>query len=1169
MDYQRSLGLNPDGSPVESTREELIRYINLKLAALGATVAGDNAHTGFLNVAHDLLADFREFRRLLDGHLCPADRRIQDFLDSHFADVNLVGPLQLPVSTFVVDRHGMAREMSIPIDRDDYHSEWLFSYRVRQGVLHNPKSDRRTTQGVFHVAEGGLPIPADKVAVPKAVYGNLLHAAFNPPADLLKLPFTATQQEPAALFCSLLLRPLVCPEAPGFSAQKKMEVRFFAPGSLVSNLDFVESIFGNAGDPYLPENDAGLDVDHWTGHTGCVVLAPHLVSLKKKSLGLPHYDDATERQRRDGVCWKSEEELYNNGKPFKITCRTMDGVMVTILADNYFGYSKKEVKTQISYSANLFGLAEEEHAGGALAFASYSLGEQFKVDKRIIAEGYPFDEAMKILGESATVYEEGYAVDKLYPSIIYVPQDVQIDLPSQRVWWSKAGKEHTLKLMPNHVYVHPTGYKIRMEKHPGAPSWRLVGTRADGAFCHKPCTVSGGGKSEISKSIAGSVVYGPIYVADWEKDLDQVEALLRRDYSDRYLPAVRPDYTRRDSRPLLSPERSLGSVIKMFTPSPDEFTPRYNAWLESIPNHIRALVFFIKRIYKPEWGEQWRHKFGVDRVNGAPGHELKFGARKAVGSYLRIGMDLEGSWRLFKLRQDFIAADKVQMEDDISASAVVPASMIAHPPRGLENLSVKLVENCEYRLFQRPDDAIHRGMDAQTEWDMSQPGLFASNFEPISSKHAREIVEEVVTFVNYTEPMQQTLLAGQRGNGYVVSSAHPRIVDGKPSKNPRYLQIRPDVARPRDRYLAEIGARLLRRCPVGQPILFPVSAVLCGRRNNPREPGVRPLAVYNPIHYQQLPELFMDFVCSLTGKSPSTTGAGSEGALTKGPFNALRPAADLNNALVDFILTGYGGFSTAAGFVGPHVRVDHDISLLIPEVWCRLTPAERDADYLIEHGYLEQVKDFTFAGKPVLASRLGYRITAKFVHDFFGRVFDNPSKVFDESILRPETQDLEMFVDGVNNIVEAQRGVAKLFFDDGSINECCPPLRALLAEMAADPLDPRRTSAVDSIRGQFTREALLASDWYEARLQSKQRRDIALWTRHASYLEGFLQRASHRDVAKRMNITSRLQQARQSLERVKSPQYLKSLVGTIGADPLGPIASNISPRQADRSGALV
>jgi len=32
-----------------------------------------------------------------------------------------------------------------------------------------------------------------------------------------------------------------------------MELRFFVPGSLVSNLDFVEAIFANGGDPLLPE----------------------------------------------------------------------------------------------------------------------------------------------------------------------------------------------------------------------------------------------------------------------------------------------------------------------------------------------------------------------------------------------------------------------------------------------------------------------------------------------------------------------------------------------------------------------------------------------------------------------------------------------------------------------------------------------------------------------------------------------------------------------------------------------------------------------------------------------------------------------------------------------------------------------------------------------------
>jgi hypothetical protein len=32
--------------------------------------------------------------------------------------------------------------------------------------------------------------------------------------------------------------------------------------------------------------------------------------------------------------------------------------------------------------------------------------------------------------------------------------------------------------------------------------------------------------------------------------------------------------------------------------------------------------------------------------------------------------------------------------------------------------SLKFSQNCEFRLFQRPDDAIHRGYDKMTEWDM-------------------------------------------------------------------------------------------------------------------------------------------------------------------------------------------------------------------------------------------------------------------------------------------------------------------------------------------------------------------------------------------------------------------------------------------------------------------
>ena len=145
-----------------------------------------------------------------------------------------------------------------------------------------------------------------------------------------------------------------------------MEIRFIAPGGLVSNLDFVEGIFGNGGDPYLPENDASLAPETWTGHTGCVILAPHLTALTKKELGLPAWEEADERRRRDGMCWREEGELYNDGKPFKLVARDERGVIVTVIADNYYGYCKKEVKTQIGYSANLFGCVEEEHSGSII-----------------------------------------------------------------------------------------------------------------------------------------------------------------------------------------------------------------------------------------------------------------------------------------------------------------------------------------------------------------------------------------------------------------------------------------------------------------------------------------------------------------------------------------------------------------------------------------------------------------------------------------------------------------------------------------------------------------------------------------------------------------------------------------------------------------------------------
>ena len=556
----------------------------------------------------------------------------------------------------------------------------------------------------------------------------------------------------------------------------------------------------------------------------------------------------------------------------------------------------------------------------------------------------------------------GFAVDNRYGDIVYLPETARFDLRTQSISWHHDEGPQTIRLQSDRTYVMPSGYAVEMHRPQVGVRWRLVGTQPEGTFCHKPCTVSGGGKSEISKSITDSMFAGSIVTYDFERDFDQVQEIVERDFGDRYRTPLEPG---RASRPLLSPERSLGSVVKLFTPS-SEYTNEYNTWLATVPRHIRDLVLLLKRFHKPHWNN-WRRRFSVDLVNGRPGYELKFRNQKLVTLLIRIGFTETNAWRTFALREDFYAARKLQTEDDITASVVVPARHLKYLHPDLDQFSYKFSRNCEYRLFQRPDEAIVRGYDKTAEADFSHDGNFFSNYEPLSRNAVGNMVKNTILFEQFSKPIRSVARRFIEADepDYGVLTSNPRIVDGKPTKNPRYLQNRPDLEDPRKWYLAEIGARLFRRIPLGESVPFPVNTVLPGRRNNPsdRDAGIRPLAVYNPIHYQELPELFMEFVSSLTGKSPSTTGAGSEGALTKGPFNAMPAIIDLNNTLVSYLLTGNPSFTTSAGFIGPKFRFDHDISLLIPEVWSRMFIHERDPRYLIEHGYLEMIDDFEHEGE--------------------------------------------------------------------------------------------------------------------------------------------------------------------------------------------------------------
>ena len=273
-------------------------------------------------------------------------------------------------------------------------------------------------------------------------------------------------------------------------------------------------------------------------------------------------------------------------------------------------------------------------------------------------------------------------------------------------------------------------------------------------------------------------------------------------------------------------------------------------------------------------------------------------------------------------------------------------------------------------------------------------------------------------------------------------------------------------------------------------------------------------------------------------------------ALTKGPFNMLLPVVDLNSALLGYIMGGYQGFSTAAGYIGPNYRVDHDISLVVPEIWSRMFLRERDPKWLIEQGYLEAMQDFEDNGETIPGSRLGYRITFKFVDTFFGRMFTEPRSVFTDEMLRPELQNHAEFVDGIKNITETQQKVAKSYFDDGGIEDAIPPLKALLHIMAHGDYEGKSIHDPE-VRALFDRETVIQSEWYKERLVAKREAKLNMLRSHVSSLESFIGRRNYEKESARLGLPERLEKTKAKLSEIESdPEgFVSGLVGTIGTDP--------------------
>jgi hypothetical protein len=87
------------------------------------------------------------------------------------------------------------------------------------------------------------------------------------------------------------------------------------------------------------------------------------------------------------------------------------------------------------------------------------------------------------------------------------------------------------------------------------------------------------------------------------------------------------------------------------------------------------------------------------------------------------------------------------------------------------------------------------------------------------------------------------------------------------------------------------------------------------------------------------------------------------------------------------------------------------------------------------------------------------------------------------------------------------------------------------------------------LRGLFTREALMAGDWYLARLEAQRTVDSQLWESRVRYLEKFLTLPNYSDVAATLDIRGRLDKAIAAAREARSPEALERLKGTLGAEP--------------------
>ena len=1172
-----------NGDYIRSNFTRTERDLRVKLHSMGFNPPDSS-------IADDIEEASRNIRALNRAWFkesCPINERVNNsikkFLDHSTLKDNHLMRLPGANETLILDSPGMAYLASLP-DKEEpgygrfFINKYVESYELinNQGVLHNPRFDRRTSgRETFHIADYGYPVPYDKTSVPIEAAARILKAALNPPSEDKVLPYTKHWGEKKAeTFVSLLVNPLVVPEVQGFSQQEYMETLVLAPGGMVSNLDFIERIFGNAGNHFQPDDNLFTNPEHWTGDTSVIIFAPHLNEVLLTEMGIDSHilSDAC----------SPDMQYYNNGNAFLLKIRDTSGVVITIIADNYFGLGKKTIMTDVSFAADRRGLVLQEHAGGAFVQPQVNLGAYFSVALHV-KDCPHFSRTLEILGDRISMQPEGYGIDNLDLNVWYLPETAEFTLNSseQKVYWTHNGERHSAPLNPDVDYFIPNGRSIAIVEEPGLDhniEWKLVGRFARGTFIHKSDTVSGGGKSELAKDVSDLLQYDKLTVKNLEFALDGVEKILNGHYGPNFIFQQRfKDMEWAGGRPALDQSRSLASVEKLLTQSP-EYTDEYNNWLSKISAASKLMLMHLHMTQSSgEDISNWRERFKTQKIDGEEGKFVFFNGHPIKMRTLRMGYDANNEEILVRLRPDVQISKTKKEEDDLTASIGVPAKYIA----GLDaspNSCKRIVQNMEFRFFNRTDGACIRGAELKAERDIAGQGNYLVNFEPLPLSYAEELASNKVEFVKYSKEQQGLILAAREAyrngeSGYFCASDLARIIGinektGKPirSPNPRYMEDDERLYSNKVDLLSEISTRLHRGIDLTKPVYYPVDVINPARRLNTTDitsdgKTIPHIAIYPPIIIQDLPELMMDLIVSVTGKSPSTTGGlSSEGAGTKGPFNCMPAIHYLNNQLKEIALTGEPVITTAAERIGPHYKIGHDLSIIIKEVLARATAEELSR--MKELGYFELEPDIEVDGETIKGGTF-YGLTEMGMIRLFGHICLNPDKVFNDEQLHPWKQNVKLCAEGRTELARLRREVARKYFEDGSIGYACPPLKALLHIMAFDIYDSNNdhpsvstesvkwTLSSEDFRKLFTAEEILKSEWYTQSLVESIRLDKERVGNQRKellrYLEDNKNMLLNSDLIKYQD---RLKRLDLRLTRLNEANYMEHIYGSIGADKL-------------------